>query len=166
MGVRGPAKTPVKLLKMRGSALPASREDEPEPSRERPRCPTWLRLEAKRIWRRLIPQIEAMGILGQCDRLVLARYCQAFAKWMEAEEFLAKNGDMYAVRDKNGSVTDFRQYPQVNTAIRLSDHLLRIEKEFGLTAAARANLVRPKAKDPHENRGKGRFFQPREVKFA
>ena len=158
MGRRGPARTPTNVLRMRGSWLAKEREDEPQPKRERPICPKWLRLEAKRAWRRLIPQIDGMGILGKCDRGVLARYCQTYAKWREAEEFLAKNGDIYAVRDKAGAVTEFRQYPQVSTAIRLSDHLLRIEKEFGLTAAARANLAKPKEKDPHENRGKGRFF--------
>ena len=146
---------------MRGSWRAKDRQAEPTPEKRVPRCPSWLRKEAKKAWRQLMPQLEAMGILGECDRNVLARYCQMWAKWRQAEEFIAKNGDIYPVRGALGAVTEFKQYPQVNTAIRLDGAMLRIEKEFGLTASARANLASPKEKDPHENRGKGRFFSDR-----
>lgn len=154
MGRRGPPKTPTKILKMRGSWRAKTRDGEPVPEQTRPRCPVWMRLRAKRMWRRLIPQLEQMGVLGRCDRNALARYCQSWARWREAEEFLMENGTTYPVYSEGGDVLETKQYPQVRQANILAGILLRIEKEFGLTPAARADLSVQRG-DPQENRGKG-----------
>ena len=160
MGKRGPARTPTGLLKMRGSWRADQRVDEPEPERRRPACPNWLMTEAKRVWRLLIPQLAKMGVLGRCDRNLLARYCQTWAKWREAEEWIMQHGDFIAIHDKGGNIIEVKQVPQVNRAIKLSEQLLRFEKECGLTPSARAGLAKPKS-NALENRGKGkdRFFQ-------
>ncbi len=155
MGRRGPQKTPTKVLNMRGSWRGKAREDEPEAPQGRPRCPAWLRREAKNAWARLIPQLDEMGVLGMCDRNALARYCQMYAKWRVAEEFVAAHTEgVFVVRNGDGSVKEVREYPQVAQAIRYGEQLLRLEREFGLTAAARASLAVEKA-NPQENRGKG-----------
>lgn len=134
VGTRGPSKTPTKVLEMRGSWRADTRMDEPQPNTERPTCPAWLPAQAKSIWRVLIPQIEYMGILGTCDRIALARYCKLVCRWREAED----EGD-------------------VDKSIRVSIHLLKLEREFGLTPSARAGLAKPK-ENANENRGKARFF--------
>ena len=76
MGERGAAPLPRRVLEMRGSWRAKARGREPEPERRRPRCPRWLRPEAKKAWKRLIPQIERMGILATCDENMLGQYCQ------------------------------------------------------------------------------------------
>ena len=153
MGERGPARTPTKILEMRGSWRAKARAGEPKPERMRPRCPRWLSAAAKRAWRRLMPQLEQMGILGRCDREALARYCMMWAKWREVEIWLMEHGDCYPERDGSGEVVGLKEYPQVARAIRLSEHLLRLEKQFGLTPAARAGMAQEK-QNPFENRGK------------
>ena len=132
----GPPKTPTNILNMRGSWRGGARDKEPEPDRSVPECPEWLLDDAKSKWVELVPQLAAMGVLGTCDRGALARYCQLWARWRAVEE---AGGD-------------------TNQSLKLSAALIRLEKEFGLTPAARAGLAVEKA-DPQENRGKGRFFK-------
>ena len=132
---------------------PDVRVNEPKPSSERPACPAWLRLEAKRVWKELVPQLEAMGVLGKCDRLALGRYCQVFAKWREAEQFLADSDQ----KNVKGYLIRLGPYELASLAIRYGDQLLRLEREFGLTPSARAGLAKPKD-NVDENRGKSRFF--------
>ncbi len=156
MGKRGPARTPTRILKMRGSWRADAREGEPEPDASRPRCPAWLRKEAKRAWKELIPQLEAMGILAKCDRNPLARYCQTLAQWKATEQWIMKHGDAYPEKDARGKIIGLKEYPQVSRALRLSEALLRLEKQFGLTPAARADLAIEKH-NPDENRGKNNF---------
>ena len=162
----GPVPTPTRVLEMRGSWRAKGREAEPPALPTRPACPQWLRPEAKRAWKVLAKQLEAMGILGEQDRNALARYCQTYAKWRAAEEFLQESGDVFVMRGKPetkgrklGPVIGVKEYPQVQTAIRLGDQLLKLEREFGLTPSARAGLAAPKQADDAENRGKERFFK-------
>ena len=155
MGERGPAPRPARILKIRDSWRAKAREGEPEPAEGRPRCPLWLSKEAKRAWREVIPQLERMGLLAKCDRSAIMRYCQTLAMWREAAEFLAEHGSIYPEKDAAGRLVAIREYPQVARAVRLSEHLLRLEKQFGLTSSARAGLALPRD-NPLENRGKKR----------
>ena len=159
MGERGPAKTPTHILKLRGSWRADAREGEPTPDRSRPRCPIWLAKEAKRAWRELVPQLEHMGLLAKCDRNAIVRYCQTLAMWREAQEWLMEHGTVHPEKDAAGRVVGLREYPHVARVIRLSEVLARLEKQFGLTPAARANLAVAKPEKPEENRGRERFFQ-------
>lgn len=164
MGRRGPAKTPLKVLKGRDSWRARNRKQEPK-AKGMPRRPTWLSKGAARVWRRIVPHLQTMEIVGAIDAEALARYCVIFAKWRQAEEFVEENGTSYAVKDfvsdnhPDGIIVGYKEYPQVGRAIAYAEQLLRIEKTFGMNPGARANLVIETEK-PEENRGrtKGRFF--------
>jgi P27 family predicted phage terminase small subunit len=140
MGRRGPPPTPTKILEMRGSRRANKREGEPDPPAGRPRCPSWLDAEAKACWRQLVPDLEAMGILGRIDQKPLARYCQLWARWRRAEEFIQKHGEAYPLKDERGQVKCLVQFPQVAIAHKLSLALSRIEAEYGMTPSARARI--------------------------
>ena len=142
MGKRGPAKTPTAILEKRGSWLAKTRTDEPQFEDGIPECPDWLRPEAKEAWERLIPRLAAVpGLLKAVDENALSRYCQTWAKWRECENFLAKHADTYTIKGRNDKVTGVAQHPQVNTAIKLDAALFAMEKQFGMTASARAGLT-------------------------
>ena len=64
--------------------------DEPKPPAVIPKCPTWLDKEAKKEWRRMVTELDPLGMLTLIDRSVLARYCDNFSKWMAAEKALQK----------------------------------------------------------------------------
>lgn len=141
MGKRGPAKTPTAILDRRGSWLAKTRTNEPEFEDGTPECPDWLRPEAKMAWDQLVPRLAVVpGLLKAVDGNALARYCQTWAKWRACEDFLSEHGDVYPTKNKKGKVTGFVQYPHVNTAIKLDAALFAMEKQFGMTASARANL--------------------------
>lgn len=130
----GPPKVPTNVLAMRGSPLAGNRANEPVADRTRPRRPDWLGKGAKNIWRRLVPQLEAMGVLAICDRNALARYCDLVDRYIQ--------------------VSTTRMEGQLNVLLKLTPVLIRLEREFGLTPSARAGLS-IETVNPRENRGKG-----------
>jgi P27 family predicted phage terminase small subunit len=158
MGTRGPPPTPTNVLKRRGSWRGNRNPHEPTPPPGKPRCPRWLSDEAKRAWKRMIPQLDAMGILTRLDGHALARYCQLWARWRQAEEFLATNGDTHLVRNADGQVAGVRAYPQVKIAAQLAEQLLRIEQQFGMTPSARTRLVAPQPTEQHQD-DKSRYLR-------
>ena len=157
MGERGPAKTPTRILQMRGSWRARARRDEPKPESGRPRCPRWLGSRARRKWREVVPHLASMRVLAKCDRNALARYCQLMAMWQEAQDWLRKHGTVYPEKDAKGRTVGIREYPQVGTVLRIGEQLLRLEKVFGLTPSARAGLAVPKTEGVTDPR-KARFF--------
>jgi len=156
MGKRGPAPTPTKILKMRGSWRADGRGEEPEPSNEIVQCPAWLSYAAKGIWKQTTELLDGMGILSNTDTNALARYCHMFVRWKKAEKFIEEHGETYTVRD-HGEIKSIRQYPQVVIAHKLALALLRLEQEFGLTPSARVGLTVTKVKD--KKNSKDRFFE-------
>ena len=154
MGTRGPPPTPTNILDMRGSWRAKRNPAEPQPERGRPRCPRWLDDTAKTAWKRLVPQLDRMGVLTRVDANALARYCRLWSRWRQAEEFLQQRGDSFLVRDGAGNVKGVKAYPQVRMANQLAEQLLRLENHFGLTPAARARLAAPQhdQQQPDDNR--------------
>ena len=65
---------------------------EPKLEKKAPRCPSWLEDEAKKEWKRMSKQLEQLGILTEIDMAAFAGYCQAYARWKEAEEFITQHG--------------------------------------------------------------------------
>ena len=155
MGKRGPAKTPTKILALRNSNRGKYRNpDEPDPESHVPEPPLPLKGEALRIWNYITEVIGDMGVLTVADGLTLARYCKIWVKWDDCEAEVEKNGSTYTVTTKVGGEM-IRVRPAAQQASRLSDQLLRIEQEYGLTAASRASV---KATRKRSGKDKGRFF--------
>ena len=106
-----------------------------------PRCPDWLDEEAKVVWARLVPLLQELYLLTRADANTLARYCQTYVRWKRAEQFIQQYGETYPVKSGNGIVKCFFNFPQVATAQKLSALLTKLERELGLTPAARAQMV-------------------------
>ena len=155
----GPARTPTAILKMRGSWRGDIRKGEPRPEKGRPPCPKWLRKNAQLMWKRLVPQLENMGVLCRIDGNALARYCEMWARWREASEFIAKNGEAYPIKDKNGKIVGFRSLPQSRTVSHLAADLLRLEQQFGMSPAARVGLCTGEMRTGSSDDKAARFFR-------
>lgn len=151
MGRRGPPKKPTHLKLLAGNPGKRPLNDrEPAPRDVTPRCPTWLHAEAQRVWRRLVPELRTMKVLTVVDRDALAAYCQTYARWREAEEFISKHGTSYPIRDEQGRVRCMQQFPQVAIARNLVLVLRAYQQEFGLTPAARGRLQVPSGEQPKD----------------
>ena len=81
-----------------------------------------------------------MGILTDTDAAAIVRYCTLSAEWKRCTEHIAKYGFTYPIKDKEGNVTYFQQFPEVGIRNKLTSDLLRIEQQFGLTPAARTSI--------------------------
>lgn len=153
MGKRGPQKTPTNILKLRGSWRADARVDEPEPSKKRPSCPNYISKYGKTVWRWLIPQLEQMGILGECDKNAIARYCQMVSQWRDATIAINEQTETMYPKSANGQLAEINITGAFRTQQKLSEQLCKLEREFGLTPASRAGLAKEK-NNPDENRGR------------
>ena len=138
MATRGrkPLPTALKALEGdRGKGRRPLNRDEPIPPQENVKCPSWLMPEAKKEWKRLASSLIAMGILTEHDLEAFAGYCQAYARWREAEEFLSQHGTIF--KTPSGYV---QQVPQVSIAMQNLKIMQSFCSEFGLTPSSRARL--------------------------
>ena len=132
---RKPKPTAVKVLEGNPGKRPMN-SAEPKPEKKAPSCPKWLEPEAKKEWRRLAKKMELMGVLTEVDMAAFAGYCQAYARWKEAEEFITQHGTM--IRTPNGYL---QQVPQVSIAQTNLKIMLKFCEQFGLTPSARSRIV-------------------------
>ena len=143
MATRGrkPKPTVVKMLE----GNPGKRQlnlFEPRPEREmKPlRAPEWLEKEAKAEWNRLNKNLFELGLLTKFDVQAFALYCQAYARWREAEEFITQHGSI--VKTSKGG---WQQVPQVSIAHQNQKIMLQAAAEFGLTPSSRSRMIADQA---------------------
>ena len=150
---RKPKPTNLKVLEGNPGQRPLN-ENEPKPEPIAPKPPTWLRKEAKKEWKRAAKELEKLGLLTQIDMAVFAGYCQTYAKWREAEEFIAKNGSNYEIPKygEDGELISVyhQQYPQVSQARQYLEQINKIAAEFGMTPSARGRMSVPGAEDKED----------------
>ena len=70
------------------------------------------------------------------DLTAFEGYCQAYARWKEAEEFIAQHGSIF--KTPSGYV---QQVPQVSIAQQALKIMQLFCSEFGLTPATRARII-------------------------
>lgn len=161
MGSRGPSKTPQDILKLSGSWR-GERGGEPkaEPATTKSlRCPSWLSPLGKRTWKKIVKQLCVMGILTFADEILVGRYCDVYARWRKAHDYVMLKGEGYPVL-RDGKVVSVHKYPQTVVASSLLSELTKMEDRMGLSPGARANLaIEKKGVLSNESKSKSRFFK-------
>ena len=160
MGLRGPPPTPTPILKLRGSKRVTRRRERAEAQGPagRPDCPDWLSEPARAKWHEVVPKLELMRVLTTIDEDVVAQYCHDWTLWREMEQFIREHGVMYPMKDAAGRVKCMAQWPQVGIASKLVQQLTRLERELGLTPAARTR-AHTTGSLFHPPSAKDRFFR-------
>ena len=75
MATRGRKPKPTAMKELEGNpGKHPLNTSEPKPNKKAPACPKWLEPEAKKEWRRLAKQMEAIGILTEVDMAVTVRH--------------------------------------------------------------------------------------------
>lgn len=100
-----------------------------------PRCPGHLSETAQREWWRLATPLHEAGVLTLADRAALAAYCQAYARWAEAETKLAETPAL--LKTPSGYV---QQSPWLSVANKQMELMGRFMAELGLTPVSRQRL--------------------------
>ena len=148
MATRGRKPKPTAIKILEGNPGKRKLNDrEPVLDKRAPDCPTWLTTEARKEWHRLASTMEAMGVLTEVDRAAFAAYCQAYARWKEAEERIKETNLIF--KAPSG-------YPQQSPYVGIAHQSMKIMKdfmaEFGLTPASRSRIIAGAGEvDPHDD---------------
>jgi P27 family predicted phage terminase small subunit len=133
----GPPKKPTAWRRAEGNrGKRAWNHAEPKPPEGTPDCPDHLSEEAKAEWHRLVDTLVKMGVISIVDRAVLAAYCQAYGRWVEAELKLKEAPLLF--KTPSGYV---QQSPWLNIANRQMELMGRYMAEIGLTPASRSRVA-------------------------
>jgi P27 family predicted phage terminase small subunit len=150
--MRGRPAKPTKLKILAGN--PGKRrlpDKEPQPRAVAPTMPAWLSAEAKQEWRRIVPELQALGLLTIVDRVALASYCQAWAELVIATQLVTKEGRLITINlfNRAGEFAGTKQV--LHPAVKMQrDAFARVKAfigEFGLTPASRTKVRGDKASD-------------------
>lgn len=146
---------PTALKKLDGN--PGKRSlnvNEPKPGIKKPTCPAHLVGEARKEWNRMVKLLLGLRLLTEIDRAALAGYCQAWARWIEAEGKIRTEG-MTIETDKGNLI----QSPYVGIANQAMKQMRAFLIEFGMTPSSRSRVSTPATDegDPYEQfrRNKG-----------
>ena len=136
MGKRGPAPTPPALSLLRGHPGRRPRNRcAPTPPAGVPSPPEHLSEVALAEWRRVVPDLEAAGLLTHLDRAALSAYCATWGRVVELERALTT--ERVVMKTKKG-------YPVLNptfTALQSQyKQLMAFLTEFGMTPSSRSRI--------------------------
>lgn len=109
---------------------------EPRPPAFVPTCPAHLSPTAKTEWKRMARMLNETGLLTQIDRTVLATYCQAYGRWVEAERRLAETPAL--LKTPAGYV---QVSPWITIANKQVELMTRLMAELGLSPSSRSRLA-------------------------
>ena len=143
MGERGPLPVPYARRRNRRSGhSPATGQ---YATVARPRMPRSLASEARAEWNRVVPELEAIGVLASIDRAVLIRYCTAWADWCECDALLQRSGKL--IKGQKGNLV---RNPLLIVRSDLDAILSDLGKQLGLSPGARlhAGVVHQRPPDP------------------
>jgi len=135
MGRRGPLEETPATLSLKGSWRAKTRAKQAQP-RPRPgaNCPAILRGPARAEWHRVAPELRRLGLLTVLDRALLATYCQTWARWLEANELVEREG-LTVARLKGA-----KPHPALTVAGECARLLVVLAREFGLSPTSRQRL--------------------------
>lgn len=129
-------------LKILGGCRPDRINAEAPKAGGKPERPDWLEGAAVEAWDKLVPQLEAMGVLGSIDSLSLAVLVKTYADWLDAECAVKQHGAV--VETGTGSC---KISPYVAIAQELKGQLVKLLDRFGGSPSARAGLKTSGATD-------------------
>ena len=132
---RKPKHTALKKLEGNPGKRPLN-ELEPVPPATQLRCPNYLLPEARKEWRRLAPVLMSMGLLTAADAVPFAGYCQAYARWREAQDEITRHGSIY--KDGEGRI---RPNPYIAIANQQMREIKSFAADFGLTPSNRTAMI-------------------------
>ena len=67
-------------------------KNEPRPQPLDTRPPSWIKGRARVHWRRVAPMLVRMGVVAESDRDTLAAMLNAWAEYLDLEDYVQKHG--------------------------------------------------------------------------
>lgn len=131
---RKPIPTALKIANGNPGKRPLNM-NEPTPDPAIPMCPSHLDDLAREEWDRVSYELYEIGILSNIDRAVLANYCIAWSRSIQAELKL-QDGNL-VLTGKDGGVY---QSPWLAVANKAHEQTVKYASELGMTPSSRTRL--------------------------
>jgi P27 family predicted phage terminase small subunit len=124
-------------------------ENEPLPEEGVPDMPSGLSPAAQEEWHRIVPILKKMRVLTVAYGAALAGYCQAYARWFEAEADITANGsiiDEPIIRRRRGEDDEIAgKKRKKNPAVAIANESLKLMRsflsDFGLSPASLSKVT-------------------------
>ncbi|MBF4041896.1 phage terminase small subunit P27 family [Burkholderia pseudomallei] len=145
---RKPTPTALKLVRGNPGKRPLNDAEPSPPAASDMECPHWLSAAAKPHWPAIADQLHRAGLLTDIDHTALGLYCEAFARWVDANEKVVKLGAV--VKSAQGYPIPS---PYLQVANQAYAQLTRMLAEFGMTPSSRSRVTAKKP-DPAEQYAK------------
>lgn len=135
---RKPKPTNLKILEGNPGKRPLPR-NEPKPVPIAPERPAWLTGEGRKMWEKLAPELENLGLLTSIDGEAFAAACQCWKTYVDCQRYLKKNGLTYLYTNTLGATNEVER-PQVKIGQKALDQFRGFCAEFGLTPSSRSRI--------------------------
>jgi len=123
MSKPGRPRIPTKIHVLRGTDRRDRINDaEPQPEVKIPEPPPIIKGIALEEWNRITKELHDLGLVSELNRSLLAAYCKAYERWIEAEQHYQTEPKIY--KTESG-------YPIVNPWRGVADKALEQMHKFG-----------------------------------
>lgn len=103
-----------------------------------------LDTKAKKEWKRVVPELKKMDIVGRLDISNLVAYCNAYSKYCEATKAL--RGQPLTVPSPSGE----KENPLINVQLKYQEAFRKAADQCGLTIQSRLKWAATKMKKQEE----------------
>lgn len=108
------------------------------------RPPTWMKNKvARKEWKRIVPQLLEIDVVGNLDMANIAGYCMAFANYQKATEELEAN-PLVIVDEENGTAA---VSPYINIQAKYAQEMRRFADLCGMSVGSRLKAAAAKTKE-------------------
>ena len=139
MGRRGPIprQYPANVARLRSGVSHSSPKTPTRKARPKPPArPSWLSPFGRRVWDRVVKELEPFGLLSVVDRDTLAGYCDAAGFAREARDQIRRDG--LTVRGQNGEPVRHPAFMMWRQSLALVESL---GSKLALNPSARLRLL-------------------------
>ncbi len=112
-----------------------SNPDEPMPDNDSIIMPDHLNKKEQKVWTHVVDQLVAAGIMTNIDQHGMEMYCEAYAKWRDANDKLKSLGMI--VKAPSGYPIPS---PYLSISNKAFEQLRQMMTEFGMTPSSRSRI--------------------------
>ena len=135
---RPPTPTNLKVLNGNPGKRPLPK-NEPKPKPIPQKKPSWVTGEGTKMWNRLSPELERLGLLTIVDGEAFAAACHSWGTYVHCQKHLKQHGLTYEYTNTQGSSNEIER-PEVRIGQKSLAEFRAFCSEFGLTPAARTRI--------------------------
>jgi len=137
MGNRGPTGKSTSLKLLQGTyRKDRDKGEEVVATTSIPQCPSFLKGEARREWKRITPELEILGLISKLDLAALAAYCSNWKMFVEADKAINTEG-LTCINPRGQLVAR----PEIAIRHRAMSQMRAFLIEFGMTPVSRGKVT-------------------------